>query len=70
MRVLMVAWLVPGKERLSTGSDKTDCGCVQAVGASERVFQLLDRAPRMPASGTLKPFASPDGGEIHFKDVW
>ena len=28
---------------------------MKAVGASRRVFQLLDRVSQMPPSGTMKP---------------
>lgn len=43
---------------------------LQAVGASERVFQLLDREPKLPPAGNLRPQGSPEGGKIEFKDVW
>ena len=42
---------------------------LQAVGASERVFQLLDRAPQMVPAGKAKPSGSPDGGEVQFCNV-
>ena len=42
---------------------------MQAVGASERVFSLLDRRPQMVPSGSAKPHVSPDGAHLEFKDV-
>ena len=46
-------------------------GCyVQAVGASERVFQLLDRVPKMPPSGNQRPAGSAEGGKVELQDVW
>ena len=43
----------------------------QAVGASERVFELLDRAPLMeqPHDGR-KPTGQPEGGHIKLQNVW
>ena len=42
----------------------------QAVGASKRVFELLDRMPRQPPAGAEKPRGAPEGGEIVFNNVW
>ncbi len=42
----------------------------QAVGASERVFQLMDRQPNMAPAGSQKPMGAAEGGEIEFRDVW
>ncbi|GAB4815223.1 hypothetical protein N2152v2_002269 [Parachlorella kessleri] len=42
----------------------------QALGASERVFQLLDRQPAMPPSGDLRPSGAPEGGELRLQGVW
>lgn len=42
---------------------------LQAVGASERVFSLLDRRPQMVPSGNAKPHVSPEGAHLEFKDV-
>ena len=42
----------------------------QAVGASRRVFELLDRHARQKPSGNEKPMGSPEGGEIVFDNVW
>mmetsp|Transcript_17526 Transcript_17526/g.52590 ORF Transcript_17526/g.52590 Transcript_17526/m.52590 type:complete len:687 (+) Transcript_17526:397-2457(+) len=44
---------------------------MQAVGASERVFELLDRAPLMdqPHHGR-KPTGQPEGGHIKLQNVW
>ena len=43
---------------------------VQAVGASKRVFELLDRRPRQPPAGDAKPTGSPEGGDVVFDNVW
>eukprot|EP00884_Botryococcus_braunii_P016113 jgi/Botrbrau1/3185/Bobra.37_2s0015.1 len=43
---------------------------IQAVGASERVFQLLDRMPRLPAPGNAKPWGAVEGGDVQLRDVW
>lgn len=42
---------------------------LQAVGASERVFGLLDRRPQMVPSGNAKPHLSAEGAHLEFKDV-
>ena len=42
----------------------------QAVGASRRVFELLDRQPRQKPSGNEKPMGAPEGGEVIFDNVW
>ena len=47
----------------------TTAASLQAVGASERVFQLLDRAPQMVPAGKAKPSGSPAGGEVQFCNV-
>ena len=44
-------------------------GGAQAVGASERVFELLDRAPQLPEPGSMEPMGSPEGGDINLQDV-
>ncbi|CAL8472139.1 g11681 [Coccomyxa elongata] len=43
---------------------------IQAVGASRRVFELLDRQPRQKPSGNEKPMGAPEGGEVIFDNVW
>ncbi|EIE23519.1 putative ABC transporter [Coccomyxa subellipsoidea C-169] len=43
---------------------------IQAVGASRRVFELLDRHARQKPSGNEKPMGSPEGGEIVFDNAW
>ena len=43
---------------------------VQALGASERVFELLDRRPRMSQAGSQTPHGRPEGGAIEFDNVW
>lgn len=43
---------------------------LQAVGASERVFQLLDRSPGMAAGGLARPTGAAKGGDLVLKDVW
>lgn len=40
------------------------------VGASQRVFQLLDRSPAMDWQGTVKPMGSPEGADVRFDHVW
>ncbi|DBB11348.1 TPA: hypothetical protein ACH3X3_006772 [Trebouxia sp. C0006] len=42
---------------------------VQAVGASTRVFALLDRQPQMVPAGQAKPRGSPEGAHIEFRNV-
>ena len=44
-------------------------GVVQAVGASTRVFALLDRQPQMVPAGQAKPRGSPEGAHIEFRNV-
>ena len=43
---------------------------LQALGASERVFELLDRKPAQPEAGTQTPHGTPAGGDIEFDNVW
>jgi ABC-type multidrug transport system fused ATPase/permease subunit len=43
---------------------------LRQVGAGRRVFQLMDRTPQLPPSGTLKPTGSPDGASLEFKNVY
>ncbi|WIA16896.1 hypothetical protein OEZ85_013823 [Tetradesmus obliquus] len=47
----------------------TAASLIAAVGAGRRVFQLMDRTPQLPPSGTLKPAGSPAGASLKFKDV-
>ncbi|XP_054807951.1 ABC transporter B family member 25-like isoform X2 [Prosopis cineraria] len=42
---------------------------MKAVGASRRVFQLLDRVSSMPMSGNKCPLGGQDG-EVELDDVW
>ena len=42
---------------------------IQAVGASTRVFTLLDRRPQMVPAGHAKPQGSPEGAHIEFRNV-
>jgi ABC-type multidrug transport system fused ATPase/permease subunit len=39
------------------------------VGAGKRVFQLMDRTPQLPPSGSHKPTGSPAGAELEFRAV-
>ena len=39
----------------------------KAIGASEKIFEYLDRNPQLPANGTLSP--KDLQGHIQFKDV-
>jgi len=41
----------------------------QAVGASERVFELLDRTPQLTEPGTMEPMGALEGGDINLQDV-
>ncbi len=41
----------------------------QAVGTSERVFELLDRTPQLAEPGTMEPMGAPEGGDINLQDV-
>ena len=50
-------------------SSQTRCDVSQAVGASTRVFALLDRQPQMVPAGHAKPRGSPDGAHIEFRSV-
>ncbi|CAK0787881.1 hypothetical protein CVIRNUC_011103 [Coccomyxa viridis] len=43
---------------------------IQAVGASRRVFELLDREPKQPPAGEATPKGSQGGGEVIFENVW
>ena len=44
---------------------------LQAVGASERVFELLDRGTHMDLSaGSRKPVGAAEGGHIQLHNVW
>ena len=54
----------------SFGRLESTCTAMQAVGASERVFQLMDRKPTMAPGGPQKPVGAAEGGEIEFQDVW
>lgn len=48
-----------------------DCCCsLLQVGAGRRVFELMDRTPQMPPSGTLKPTGSPSGAAVQFQSVY
>lgn len=42
---------------------------IAAVGAGKRVFQLMDRTPQLPPSGSLKPTGSPAGAFLEFRAV-
>ena len=42
-------------------------GLMQAVGASEKVFEFIDREPKIANSGKLKP--NNLDGRIEFRDV-
>ena len=44
---------------------------MQAVGASERIFDLLDRQPKIPCSADIKASIRPDefDGSVHLQDV-
>ena len=42
---------------------------LQAVGASTRVFTLLDRRPQMVPAGHAKPQGSPEGAHVEFRNV-
>ncbi|WIA37120.1 hypothetical protein OEZ86_014084 [Tetradesmus obliquus] len=54
---------------LAGGIAGTAASLIAAVGAGRRVFQLMDRTPQLPPSGTLKPAGSPAGASLEFKDV-
>jgi len=41
-----------------------------AIGASARVFELVDRVPELPPSGHLTPFTGKDSISVEFEDVW
>ena len=43
---------------------------MQAVGASRRVFELLDREPKQPPAGEATPKGSQGGGEVIFENIW
>lgn len=43
---------------------------LQAVGASKRVFELLDRQPKQPPAGDARPTGSSEGGDVVFDNVW
>ncbi|WIA37121.1 hypothetical protein OEZ86_014084 [Tetradesmus obliquus] len=56
-------------QRSAGGIAGTAASLIAAVGAGRRVFQLMDRTPQLPPSGTLKPAGSPAGASLEFKDV-
>jgi len=39
------------------------------VGASERVFELLDRTPQLTEPGAMEPMGAPEGGDIDLQNV-
>eukprot|EP00898_Chlorokybus_atmophyticus_P008203 jgi/Chlat1/8384/Chrsp80S07824 len=44
---------------------------MKALGASQRVFQLMDRDPRIPPSGKQKPMGHDvNGAEVRLEGVW
>ena len=43
---------------------------VQAVGASRRVFELLDRESKQPPAGDALPKGSQGGVYFLFENVW
>lgn len=44
--------------------------CIQAVGASERVFELLERPTQMAlCRGGRKPAGAPEGGHLQLLNV-
>jgi hypothetical protein len=43
---------------------------MRAVGASHRVFELLQRQPNMPPAGSERPRGSGQGGEVRLENVW
>eukprot|EP00250_Pteridium_aquilinum_P006413 c16349_g1_i1 orf=183-2132(-) len=43
---------------------------MRAVGASQRVFQLLDRVSTLPQPGNECPLSGADKGEMELEDVW
>lgn len=43
---------------------------MRAAGASQRVFQLLDRVSTMPPAGNKCPLNEADKGEMELEDVW
>lgn len=43
---------------------------MKSVGASHRVFQLLDRVPAEPAPGKDTPLLDPKGGHVSLRGVW
>ena len=44
-----------------------NCFSGQAVGASERVFELLDRTPQLTEPGHMEPMGAPELLTLHFK---
>lgn len=42
---------------------------LQAVGASQRVFQLLDRMAEMQACGQEVPRGRPEGADLNLRNV-
>ncbi len=61
------------KRQYKSCATNTECViayvALQAVGASTRVFALLDRQPQMVPAGQAKPRGSPEGAHIEFRNV-
>ena len=60
---------IPSEHPTTLGPPPRPAPHAQALGASERVFQLLDRVPHLAQSGRLKPEGAPEGGELRLEKV-
>ena len=65
------AWDMPQKQLVAFRQLACCRRWLQALGASERVFQLLDRQPLLDlAGGKQRPVGVPEGGELRLQGVW
>jgi ABC-type multidrug transport system fused ATPase/permease subunit len=69
---LLSAWLIPGKAltyHVYMLVHTLISRSMPQVGAGKRVFQLMDRVPQLPPSGSQKPTGSPAGAALDFQAV-
>lgn len=52
------------------GLSRTAVQVVGAVGAGKRVFQLMDRTPKLPPARSCRPVGALEGASLQLQDVW
>jgi ATP-binding cassette subfamily B (MDR/TAP) protein 10 len=52
------------------GISGTFISTLTAIGASQRVFELIDRTPDLPPSGSLRPFTQLHTIPLELREVW